>query len=101
MLSFSEALSTELGPSGITVTALCPGPVRTEFIEVAEMEEAAEEAPGFVWISSASCAKTAVEGLEKGRRVVIPHLPIRATGALARYTPHAILLPLMRRFYPA
>lgn len=101
VLSFSEALSSELGPSGITVTALCPGPVRSEFVEVAEMEAAAAEAPDFLWISSAECAKSGVEGLEHGHRVVVPHLPIRASAILSRYTPHSVLLPILRRFYPA
>lgn len=100
VLSFSEALSSELGESGVTVTALCPGPVRSEFVEVAAMEDAAAQSPDFVWISSAACAKTAVEGLEHGRRVVVPHVPVRAGVTLLRYTPHSILLPLMRRFYP-
>ena len=100
VLSFSEALSSELGESGVTVTALCPGPVRSEFVEVAAMEEAAAQAPDFMWISSAACAKAGVEGLEHGNRVVVPHVPVRAGVALSRYTPHSILLPLMRRFYP-
>ena len=100
VLSFSEALSSELGESGITVTALCPGPVRSEFVEVAAMEAAAAESPDFVWISSAECAKTAVDGLDDGRRVVVPHAPIRAGVMLSRYTPHSILLPLLKRFYP-
>ena len=100
VLSFSEALSSELGDAGITVTALCPGPVRSEFVEVAAMEDAAEQAPGFVWISSEQCARAGVEGLENGKRVVVPHLPIRATAVMSRYTPHAALLPLIKRFYP-
>jgi len=100
VLSFSEALSSELGDSAITVTALCPGPVRSEFVAVAAMEQAAEEAPEFVWISSEQCARAGVEGLERGRRVVVPHMPIRASVAMSRYTPHSILLPLMKRFYP-
>ena len=100
-LSFSEALSSELGSSGITVTALCPGPVRTEFVEVAEMEDAAAEAPDFLWISASECAKAGVDGLERGRRVVVPNPAVRAGVELSRYTPHSILLPLMRRFYPA
>jgi short-subunit dehydrogenase len=100
VLSFSEALSSELGSHGITVTALCPGPVRTEFVEVAGLEDAAEQAPGFMWITAEQCAKAAVEGLERSKRVVVPNLPIRAGTTLSRYTPHAILLPLLRRFYP-
>jgi len=99
-LSFSEALSSELGEHGITVTALCPGPVKTEFMEVAGMEAAADEAPEFVWINAEECARAGVEGLENGKRVVVPHLPIRASVGLSRYTPHSVLLPLMKRFYP-
>ena len=101
VLSFSEALSSEVGESGVTVTALCPGPVRSEFVEVAAMEDAAAQAPEFLWISSAACAKDGVDGLERGRRVVVPHLPIRAGVTLSRYLPHSVLLPLLRRFYPA
>ena len=100
VLSFSEALSSELGESGITVTALCPGPVRSEFVEVAAMEDAAAEAPDFVWISAAACAKAGVDGLARGRRVVVPHVAVHAGTMLSRYTPHSILLPLLRRFYP-
>ncbi len=40
VLSFSEALSVELRGTGVTVTALCPGPTRTEFQDVAEVNEA-------------------------------------------------------------
>jgi len=100
VLSFSEALSSELGVASISVTALCPGPVRSEFVEVAAMEQAAEDSPEFLWISSEQCARAGVEGLEHGKRVVVPHGPIRAGVAMSRYTPHSILLPLMRRFYP-
>ena len=100
VLSFSEALSSELGESSISVTALCPGPVRSEFVEVAAMEDAAEQAPEFLWISSEQCARAGIEGLENGKRVVVPNLPIRAGTAMSRYAPHAILLPLMKRFYP-
>lgn len=99
-LSFSEALSSELAESGVTVTALCPGPVHSEFVEVAAMEDAAAQAPDFLWITSAACAKAGVDGLDRGSRVVVPHGPIRAGTLLSKYTPHAILLPLLRRFYP-
>ena len=72
VLSLSEALHTELKPRGITVTALCPGPVRTEFMEVAGMEEAASSSPDFVWVDADECAAEAVRGLERGKRVVDP-----------------------------
>ena len=37
MLSYSESIATELEASGVTVTALCPGPTDTDFFNKAEM----------------------------------------------------------------
>ena len=37
VLSFTEAIADELRDSGVTLTALCPGPTRTEFAEIAKM----------------------------------------------------------------
>jgi short-subunit dehydrogenase len=100
-LTFAEALSAELGPAGVTVTALCPGPIDTEFAQRAGLEDAFAHLPGFARVSSRDCARAAVEGLAHGKRVVVPGLPIRAIGVAGRLTPRSILLPLMRRFYPA
>jgi short-subunit dehydrogenase len=100
VLSFGEALHAELGPHGITVTSLCPGPVRTEFVEVAGMEEASAAAPSFLWVNADECARAAVRGLERGKRVVVPNPAIRAGAIAAHHTPHSVLLPAMRRFYP-
>lgn len=100
VLSLSEALHTELKPCGITVTALCPGPVRTEFMEVADMEEAASTAPSFVWVDSDECAADAVRGLERGKRVVVPNALVRMTTVAGQHTPRSVLLRAMDRFYP-
>jgi short-subunit dehydrogenase len=99
-LSFAEALHEELGHRGVAVTALCPGPVDTEFAQRAGLEEAFAGVPGFARVSSAECAKAAVDGLARNRRVVVPGLPIRAIAVAGRHTPRSVLLPLMRRFYP-
>jgi short-subunit dehydrogenase len=99
-LSFSEALHTELGPRGVTVTALCPGPIDTEFAARAGLESAFAQVPGFARVSSEECARAAIKGLAKGRRVVVPGLPIKAMAVAGHHTPRSVLLPLMRRFYP-
>lgn len=99
-LSFSEALHAELADAGVTVTALCPGPVRTEFMEVADLGGLDASVPGFAWVASEECARQAVDGLVHGKRVVVPGLAMRAATMAGQHTPRSLLLPLMKRFYP-
>jgi short-subunit dehydrogenase len=100
-LSFAEALHAELSDKGVAVTALCPGPVDTEFAQRAGLTEAFAGVPSFVRVSARDVARAAVEGLAHNKRVVVPGLVIRAVGVAGRHTPRAVLLPLMKRFYPA
>lgn len=100
MVNWSDALHAELGGSGVTVTALCPGPVDTEFADVAGLQSMFDAAPSFSKLSSAAVARAAVEGLEHGRRSVVPGLAIKAATLSGRLTPRSVLLPVMRRFYP-
>src|ERR1039458_1285292 len=98
VLAFSEALHQELGHQGVAVTALAPGPVSTEFWEIAGWEVGAGQSfekavPRQAWVTAEHRAKAGVDGLAAGRRVVVPGLPIRAAMLAARYLPHAIKLP--------
>ncbi|HET6505758.1 MAG TPA: SDR family oxidoreductase [Baekduia sp.] len=99
-LSFAEALHTELSHLDVAVSALCPGPVDTEFAARAGLADAFDGVPRFARVSSSDCAKAAIEGLEKNKRVVVPGLAIKGVTLSGRYTPRAVLLPLMKRFYP-
>lgn len=100
-LSFGEALHTEMKGIGVAVTTLCPGPVDTEFVGHAGLQEAFDDVPAVAVISSAECARRAVEGLDKNRRVVVPGLVTKAMTLGGRHTPRAVLLPALDRFYPA
>jgi short-subunit dehydrogenase len=100
-LSFSEALHTELSHLGVAVTALCPGPIDTEFADRAGLTDAFASLPSFVRVSPAACAKTAIDGLARNRRMVVPGMAVKASVVSSRFTPHAILLPMLKRFYPA
>jgi uncharacterized protein len=100
VLSFSEALHEELAGSGVTVTCLCPGPVKSEFAEVAGFREVEESTPDVFWMSTEDTARAGVRGLEKGRRVVTPGPMVTVTSQLERHTPHSLLLPLMNRAWP-
>jgi short-subunit dehydrogenase len=99
-LSFAEGLHTELSHLGVAVSALCPGPVETEFAARAGLTEAFDSLPSFARVSSPDCAKTAIDGLAHNKRVIVPGVAIKATVLGARLSPHAVLLPLMKRFYP-
>jgi short-subunit dehydrogenase len=98
VLSLSEASSAELRDRGVTVTALCPGPVQTEFGQVAGVAENEGQLPGPFWTPVEQVARDAVEGLEKGKRVVVPGLLNRAGALTGQHLPRAAMLPLANRF---
>ena len=71
VLHFSEGLSEEVREHGISVSILCPGPVKTLFQERAGMHDAAL-VKGPLLIDSKDVAKTAYKGLKKGKLIIIP-----------------------------
>ena len=102
VLTFSEALHQEMRGHGVTVTALAPGPVDTDFWDIAGWETSTGKSfervvPGTL-ISPADAARAGVEGLDHGERVVVPGLPIRVGMLASRYIPHAFKLPVLERF---
>lgn len=103
VLSYTQALGQELKGTGVTATALCPGPVETEFAEVAGLDggQAGDALPRFMWVSAADVATAGVDGMAKGRSVVIPGPANRATATLAPLVPKTLLLPLLAKRHPA
>src|SRR3954469_14186877 len=99
VLSFSEAIRTELRGSGVTVTAVCPGPVKTEFTEVAGFGGVEERTPGAVWMSPEDLAKHAIDGAAGDRRVVVPGVINRAGALAGQHSPRALALPLISRLW--
>jgi hypothetical protein len=97
MTSLAETLHWELGRSGITVTALCPGGVRTEFAEVAEMTGAERRTPGALMIDAPECVSAALAGLERGERIVMPRAGVRAFAWFGAHAPRRVWLPLVGR----
>lgn len=97
VLFHSEAVHAEVKSSGVTVTAVLPGPVRTEFQE-ANGAEFAEKLPGFVWAPVERVAAEAVEAAEKGKRSIIPGgLVVRASFGPNRFAPKAAALAVGQR----
>ena len=103
VLSYSHAIREELRPHGVSVTALCPGPVETGFAEAAgiEPEEMAGAMPGLFWVPVAVVARVGVDGMDANKAVAIPGLPNKASAAFGWLSPRRILLPLVARQHPA
>jgi short-subunit dehydrogenase len=98
VVSFSEAIHTDLHGTGVSCTALCPGPVRTEFTQVAGMTDLDNTGPEFVWMQPGDVAKAGIDGMVKGKRLVFPSITHQAVGIAGRFAPRSVLLPLMERF---
>lgn len=88
-LNYSESLGVELHGTGVTVTALCPGWVRTEFHERAGIK--AHSLPDIVWIDSGKLVKEALRDAEKGKPVSVPTLKWKLALLLAKFAPKSFL----------
>jgi short-subunit dehydrogenase len=95
VLSFTEALHQELAPRGIRVTALCPGPVPTEFQARAGVPGA--EGPGSLKLSAEEVARVGYRGFMDGHRVVVPGFGNRLLTVLSRLLPRRFLLKTIER----
>jgi hypothetical protein len=94
VLSFSEALSAELAPLGVSVTALCPGPVPTGFQQRARFSGKMD------WMKSAAMSSPEValigyEGMMARKRTVLPGVATKFTAWSSRFTPKSVSLALV------
>ena len=90
--SFSEALRSELHGTGVSVCTLCPGPIHTEFQQVAKRPGGEPETgPEFVHVSVDRVVRDALAALEADRPLVIPGLAMKIGMFLVRITPMPIL----------
>jgi hypothetical protein len=98
VISFSDALHVELRGSGVRVICVNPGPVPTEFQELAGYE------PGRVGvvpgeISAEQAVREALEAYDRGRRSVVPGRVMRWFMRLTQPSPRAIQLRVTERLY--
>ncbi|QPQ54697.1 SDR family oxidoreductase [Allosphingosinicella flava] len=94
VLSFTEALHQELKNSGIHVTALCPGPTRTEFAQVAGVtSKAFDRFAG----SAQDVVAAGLAGLARNRAVVIPGFTNKITAQAGRFIPRALMRRIVAR----
>jgi short-subunit dehydrogenase len=96
VLSFSEAVAEETRGSGVTVTALCPGPTASGFQAGAEMESS-KLVKGRKLPSSANVAAYGVRAMNKGKVVAVPGFTNKMMAASVRFTPRTMLRRIVHR----
>ncbi|CAM4073676.1 putative oxidoreductase [Mycobacterium basiliense] len=93
VLTFSEAVHEELHGTGVSVTALCPGPVPTEWAEIASAERFSIP---LAQVSPHDVAEAAIAGMLSGRRTVVPGVVPKFVSTGGRFAPRSLLLPAIR-----
>lgn len=93
--SFSEALHEELAPSGVVVTAICPGLTHTEFHERANVD--ASGYPKAAWQTAEQVATEALDALNSGKAKAIAGTINKAVVGGASVLPNVILRKLANR----
>lgn len=91
--SFSEAVRAEVAGSGVLVSALCPGPVETEFDVVASRgDDRSGAGPKLARVPVDRVVKAGLDGLWRNQPIIIPGVFMKMGMTLARLTP----MPLLR-----
>jgi short-subunit dehydrogenase len=95
VLSLSEALSNELKRSGVTVTALCPGPTQTDFQRRAGVKNS--KLFEMAGMSAQAVARAGYDAMLAGKRVCIPGFKNRLLALAVRFSPKRFVLRAVRR----
>jgi short-subunit dehydrogenase len=94
VLTFTEALTLDLHGTGVTATALCPGPVKTNFGGLIQ------NLPDALFVEPERVAREALDAVERGHRTVVPGVANRFNAISGRYAPRGLFLSFARRFWP-
>jgi uncharacterized protein len=96
VLSFSEAVAYELRKTGVTVTALCPGPVASGFQAGADMGDS-KLVKGRTLMTAATCAKIAVKAMNAGKPMVIAGFKNKLLAMSPKFMPRRMVPGVVAR----
>jgi short-subunit dehydrogenase len=88
--SFTEALHEELGDSGVTCTLLAPGPVHTEFGQVAKTDTSRLFKRQTV-VEAKAVAECGYKAMREGKDIAIPGFSAKMVPQILRFTPRALV----------
>ena len=99
VLSFSRALHEELKGRGVCVTSVCPGPVDTEFFQIAEKYGKTLAVKKLTMVSPQRVVRKAIRDSGKKEPLSVCSLPIQAFQVLSKVLPNRMLFGMMRLFH--
>lgn len=95
VLSFSRALQYEIKDRRVSVTAVCPGPVDTEFFDLADPEQKGFAYKKFFMAKAPRVVKKALDDVAYGREISIYGFPMKAVFLLTKILPHHLIMRLI------
>ena len=97
VVSFTDALASELSGTGVTATSLCPGLTRTEFHERGDYD--LDEFPDFVWQTSDEVALAGLHAAANGDRRRIPGAVNKVMVGAIKTMPEPLVRAIGNRFF--
>ena len=97
VLSLTRALKYELMDRGIYVTAVCPGPVKTEFFDIAEENSQIALYKRLVMANPVKVVEKALADAKAGKVKSVYGLPMQAFEILCKVVPHEVILQIMTK----
>ena len=91
VLSFSEALRNEVRKKGVTVTALCPGPVDTPFFEATGNQQLRGTVPKATMMTADAVVAAGLKTFRAGKAVCVPGLGSKAMAFTGRHAPRGLM----------
>lgn len=96
VMSFTKGLREEMKPLGVNVSAVCPGPMKTEFLDVANIVGRSPMFRTLPYSDPDAVADRAIVAAAKGRCVYTPKLLFKVYRVLAKLVPHNLLMPFCK-----
>lgn len=92
LISFTRWANVAYGPRGVTVTAVCPGFVHTNFHERLGLPPGQEGVPPGMWLDAETVVGEGLRDAARGRAVSIPSLRYKMLVAASRLLPDAVVV---------
>ncbi len=95
VLSFTRALRRECSKENIWVTAVCPGPVKTEFFQVAQEGKPSPWYKKFFYVDCKKMVSYTIKDVEKRKEISIYSIPMKILYLLSKVLPHRLLMKII------